>query len=75
VNLQDIGFNEIKHFLPEHNGKQGVPIRGAMADGGQRILINFILENVSSLAFYGDGTQEPDIYLLGDVLPKCSLLV
>lgn len=75
VNMQDISFNEIKYFLPEHNGKQGVPIRGVLADGGKRILINFILENVSSLAFYGDGTSEPDIYLLGDVLPKCRTLL
>lgn len=73
MNLQDISFNEIKYFLPEHNGKQGVPIRGVMAEAGKRILINFILENISSLAYYGVGATEPDIYLLGDVLPKCKI--
>ena len=74
VNLADLSYNEIKNFLPSLGpGKDGIPLRGVMKDGGKSIMIFFIVDNQPSLAFLGPQNNEPDIYLVDEILPKCSL--
>lgn len=76
VSLKDLSFNEIQNFLPTYGtGKDGLPIRAVMKDGGRKMLVFFVVENQPSFAFMSTELQEPDIYLADEILPKFQNIV
>ena len=74
MDLKDLSYNEIKNFLPSYGSdKEALPLRVVMKDGGRVILIYFIVDNQSCLAFLGEGQTEPDIYFVEDLLKRCTV--
>jgi hypothetical protein len=73
VNLKDLSTSDIKNFLPD-NPKQTHPMafRGIMKDGGKFILIFFVIDGQACFAFLSEGSPEPEILFVEDVLRNCS---
>lgn len=69
-------MTEYKNFLPTLGpGKDPVALRSIMKDGGETMVVTFMVENTFGVAYQHKALREPNIYLLADVAPKCKLLL
>ena len=75
VSLKDLSFREYKNFLPSHGKNQdGIAIRGVMKNGGNDVIVFFIIENQPCLIYFGTDVKEPEIYLVEECLPNCKFV-
>lgn len=72
VNLKDLSSSDIKNFLPDNPGQtHPMAFRGVMKDGGKSILIFFVIDGQPCFAFLSEGSPEPEILFVEDVLKNC----
>jgi hypothetical protein len=72
VNLQDLKMTEYKNFLPSLGpGKDPVALRSIMRNGGETLVVSFMVDNTFGVAYQHKSLKEPNIYLLADVAPRC----
>lgn len=73
VALQDLSMLNLSNFLPDGGDyNRPVPIKAAMADSCETIVVFYLIAQIECLAYLSNARKEPTNYILEDFLPKSS---